>query len=335
MPFKSLLTKKLSLFQLLIISIGIGLITYFSVRYQFEENISNDVPTAMNTKSKLTIIRAKDYKYTRPLYAFDMDEESENLISIKDTLNQYILQNKEAGSLFDASVYLRNMETGEYITINNNMQYHPGSLIKVPMLIYYLKEAESNPNILDQKLNLSGNGREIRQTYNNKQIEYNKPYSIRDLLKYMAAYSDNRATMLLNMHCQIPKFKKVFSDLGLPEPDITDTNYAMTVREYSVFMRVLYNATYLNAEHSDYALELLTESSFQDGIVNKLPGNVSVAHKFGEMVKDQKRELHESGIIYCDNQPYMLIVMTKGYNVQQLANFISTISDAIFRFYCH
>lgn len=313
--------------------LGLSLAMYFFIRNQFESKINNTVHQ-VSSNTKLNTLRNKDYKFTQPLISFDLDNESESLHPIKEQLNTIILESKNSGNLFEASVYLRDLETGEFISINNDLPYHPGSLIKVPMLMYYLHEAESNPGVLNKTLILHSNGATPSQTFKGQQIEYNKPYTIRDLLKYMAAYSDNRATTLLNMHCDVPKFKEVFSNLGLQQPDVTDTNFSMTVRDYSVFMRVLFNATYLNPSNSELALTLLSESSFRDGIVSKLPADVMVARKFGEMFKDQKRELHESGIIYCNNKPYMLIVMTKGYNPYQLAGFISNISDTIYHFFC-
>lgn len=332
MPYRFIFKKQLSLFQVLILLAGIGTAIYFLVQYRFEDKIGRSEQVSSN--NKLNTLRNNQYKYTRPLIAFDLNEEASSLIPVKEQIRSIIEQGKTNGNLFAASVYLRDLESGEYISINNDLHYHPGSLIKVPMLMYYLRESETNPDILNKTLTLSSQGRMPSQTFKSNQIEFDKPYKISDLLKYMAAYSDNRATTLLNMYCDVPKFKTVFSDLGLTQPDVTDTNFSMTVRDYSVFMRVLYNATYLNPKNSDLALTLLSESSFRDGIVSKLPADVMVARKFGETFKDQKRELHESGIIYCNNKPYMLIVMTKGYNPQQLAGFISNISDTIFHFFC-
>lgn len=333
MPYRFIFAKKLSVFQVILMVIGLSGGIYFLLRNQFENKIGPSQPTAVSN-NKLNTLRNHQYKYTRPLIAFDLDKESENLMPVKERLSSIIEESKTKGDLFEASIYLRDLETGEYVSINHDLPYHPGSLIKVPMLMYYLHEGEENPKILDMPLTLKSGTGMPSQSFNDKQIAYDKPYTIRELLKFMAAYSDNRATALLNMNCNVPKFKQVFSELGLQEPDVTDTNFAMTVKDYSVFMRVLYNATYLNAKNSEYALTLLTESSFQEGIVSKLPPSITVARKFGEMFKEQKRELHESGIIYCKNKPYMLIVMTKGYNPHQLAGFIGHISDTIFHFFC-
>jgi beta-lactamase class A len=151
----------------------------------------------------------------------------------------------------------------------------------------------------------------------------------------MIAYSDNNATYLLNTNCNETAFMDIFTDLGLKRPSIHDTSYSITVKDYSVFMRVLYNATYLNKKNSDQALSLLTQSSFKMGIANKLPSDLVIARKFGEMKIENKRELHESGIIYCNKRPYLLTLMTKGYNPVHLAGIISQISESVYKTFCN
>ena len=335
MPKKFLFSKSLSVFQLCILCIVLGTGLYFALKINFEDKISNESSSNATNESKLKLLRNHKYKFTRPILSFDMNGESKNLEPICNELKKIINENCTNGNLFQASVYLRDLETGEYTTVNEEYSYHPGSLIKVPMLIYYLKESENNPDILTKKLRIDKPLQGMpAQTYSAERIEMNKDYTVKELLKYMAAYSDNNATYLLNKNCDEQKFTQIFGDLNLTIPNIHDTNYTITVRDYSLFMRVLYNATYLNNENSDFALSLLAQSSFTMGMISKLPPNIIVAHKFGEMKRDDKRELHESGIIYCNNKPYVLTIMTKGYNAQTLAGFIGSISDTIFHFFC-
>lgn len=315
-----------------------GLITcgiYLGLKVHFEEKISAEHPADTHETTGVRTNRNHSYRFTQPLIGFDIPNESANLQDVKLQLRKVINENCSNGNLYQASVYLRDLENGEWTSLNEDITYHPGSLIKVPMLIYYLKESETHPEILNKTLRidqpLSGLP---AQTYTKESIEFNKSYTVKELLKYMASYSDNRATYLLNTNCDEERFKKVFSDLNLQIPDIHDTNYTISVSDYSVFMRVLFNATYLNPVNSDFALSLLTESNFDSGITRQLPSDVTVARKFGEMKIANKRELHECGIIYCNKRPYMVTIMTKGYNASQLAQVIGSISDTIFHFFC-
>jgi beta-lactamase class A len=328
-----LLNKKFSSLHLLLTAVITGFCFYiFNQQSNIEDVVSNNKKTS-NTKINFT--RDQHYKYTKPLIGFEMDKPSRTLLPIKESMQKVVSAYQEAGSLYDASIFLRDLETGEWTIVNEDEKYHPGSLIKVPMLMYYLKKAETDPTVLEKQLMLQSDPNQLpNQTYKAQQIVPGIKYSVRELLKYMVAYSDNNATFLLNNNCSIPDFKKVFSTHGIAEPNVFDTNYVMNVKEYSVFMRSLYNATFLSPQYSDYALSLLSESSFTQGMSNKIPKDVVVARKFGEAFRSNKRELHESGIIYCNKRPYILIVMTKGANQTNQVSFISAISETIFKSFC-
>ena len=336
MPLKVLFVSRLSILQAALLCGVVGVSIYFAVRLHFENKISSDPDQAAITMSRMKMLRnLSEFKYSKPLLAADLGEASANLDPLRMQLNDLIDQNCKEGKLYQASLYLRDLESGEWSSINEDKLYHPGSLIKVPMMMCYLKQSELDPGLLDRKLIIDSKLEGMpAQTFNANSIEDNKPYTIRELLKYMAVYSDNKATYLLNKNANVDAFKKVFSDLGLTVPDIHDTSYGITVKDYSLFMRVLYNATYLSPQNSDFALTLLAQSTFDQGLAKPLPHGLAIAHKFGEMKTSDKRELHESGIIYCNKRPYLVTIMTKGYNPINLAGIISQSSDLIFRFLC-
>jgi len=85
-------------------------------------------------------------------------------------------------------------------------------------------------------------------------------------------------------------------------------------------LRVLYNASYLTNEYSEKMMELLTQSEFKDGLAAGVPDNLKIAHKFGistvftSSEEISSRELHDCGIIYHPDHPYILCVMTKGHS---------------------
>lgn len=61
-------------------------------------------------------------------------------------------------------------------------------------------------------------------------------------------------------------------------------------------------------------------------MVQGLPENTKIAHKFGEMGDATTRQLHESGFIYINNTPYLLTIMTKGYDITKLPAVISELT---------
>jgi beta-lactamase class A len=136
--------------------------------------------------------------------------------------------------------------------------------------------------------------------------------------------------MLLNQNIDVKVFKKVFTDLGLTEPNWYAKNYPISVSEYSIFLRALFNASYLNTKDSEFALELLTKSDFKEGIENGLPSNIELAHKFGESGNATEKQLHESAIIYLNNNPILITIMTKGKDMRKLPEVIKEASKLVY-----
>jgi hypothetical protein len=156
-------------------------------------------------------------------------------------------------------------------------------------------------------------------------------YSVSELITLMIRDSDNNATLLLNQLLGSEKTQFTYSDLGIKPP--TNQNYSVTVRTYASFFRILYNATYLNREYSDKALHLLTESAFTKGLRAGVPTSIPIAHKFGErtILEGQENQLHDCGIVYYPGRPYLLCVMTRGSDYENMADAIKTISSIIYK----
>ncbi|MEP7265275.1 MAG: serine hydrolase [Bacteroidota bacterium] len=337
---KFFLSKSISVLQALSAFVILGVILAFGMKKNLtasNSTIDNKVIAADCDPHFNPIRNRVDYKFTRPLIAVNLETQSDKLNSIKAQLSDLINNRCKNGTLAQGSIYLKNLENGEWTAINENTGYHPGSLAKVPTLICYLKGSERDPSILDKKYKLTKlpPGMPHQNFEPENSVQANKYYTVRELLKYMIVYSDNAAAYLLNMNMNTALFQKVFTDFGLKKPELVDPDYMLTVKEYSMFLRVLYNATYLSADHSDFALDLLTKSPFHEGLTKTLPMQTVVAHKFGETNANNNLEMHESGIIYCDKHPYLVTMMTKGYDLKIQAEAISEASDLIYKFFCN
>jgi beta-lactamase class A len=124
--------------------------------------------------------------------------------------------------------------------------------------------------------------------------------------------------------------QKLFSDIGLDVPNVYASQYLFNTKEYSYFMRSIYNASYLTIDDSEYAGELLSQCEFKDGITKGLPASVKIAHKFGESGNQTEKQLHESAIVYLDHKPYLLTIMTKGKDNAKLSELIGEISREVY-----
>jgi beta-lactamase class A len=287
--------------------------------------------TDINNPLKLT--SQKGFHLVQPLLKANQENESEEFTTLRARIQNLFEDNKRTGILTSSSVYLFSLSDGKWMYINPNEVYHPGSMMKMPMLLTYLKEADLNPEMLNKKFLLSYDIKVPAQTFTSSMtLEKGKSYTARELLKYMAAFSDNYATRILNENADVKNFVKTFTDLNIPEPNVSDRFYETSAQNMSEFFIVLYYATYISRKNSEYAMELLTECDFKEGMLRDLPANTKVAHKFGEWGDNRvnAHEMHEAGVVYLQNKPYLLTVVTKGSNSRDLAMVISKVSKLVY-----
>lgn len=257
--------------------------------------------------------------------------------SLHDTLESIVNDAKSTGKVSQVSIYFRGFG-GKWVGINENVSYAPASLFKVPILTAYLKLAETDPSIMDKKFTYDGSfDGNANETFKSGYDIKPGVYKVSDLLKAMIVNSDNNAMTLLTNALPSHSLSEIYTDLGLQVPeDDTPTADIISAKEYSYFFRILYNATYLSPESSEKALEMLSMSDFPQGLRGGVPKDISIAQKFGERtVLDLQgvvleRDLHDCGIIYHPNYPYLLCVMTRGKDYKDLSDVIHSISTVVY-----
>ena len=327
---KSIFSKKIKALYIIPIILFTCIVSFLTACYNFNKNKSEFANTDQSLACNYNLKRLEGYKFIKPLLFVDDDCEGDNLAISKQEINNVIENYKATQGVISASVYIKEYQYNSWTAINEELEYEPGSLFKVPILMAYLKLSEKKPNVLEKEL-LFDTPFAINKNvaYQSKQIKLGSKYTVRQLLTYMITYSDNNATALLNNNLEADVLYKLFADLNLVIPDIKAQHYYFTVKDYSLFLRTLYNATYLSVANSEYAMELLEKCEFKGGIVNGLPSNVRVAHKFGESGTPVEMQLHESAIIYDKDKTYLLTVMTKGKDNKSLSSLISKISELV------
>ncbi len=327
--FKEIFVKQLPVYYIVIILLIVaGGNYYYLNQYALANNSQNLQKIEYNTCiTKMSQVRTKDFKFVHPLLLTDIPNESEDLLSLKNEINTFIESKKSIGEISNASVYFRELNDGSWMNINGNEGFHPGSLIKIPILLTYLKYAEDNPTLLNKQIKYEKVFSNMpTQEFPDKMIQVGKSYKANELLEAMIENSDNAATMLLIQNVNMNGFKKLFTDIGLPEPPENSPNFSISAVDVSKFLRILYSSTYLKTASSEYALTLLSKSTFQLGIAHAIPKEISIVHKFGEQGTPLGKELHEIAIIYLNNNPYLLTIMTQGKEMDKLPPILSEIS---------
>ncbi|MES2436905.1 MAG: serine hydrolase [Patescibacteria group bacterium] len=294
--------------------------------------------TPANT-SKLIRENSNEYTYINPLLFTE--------ISSKNTFNEFTSLEKKLRTSIDqftkdkkadsVSVYIRSLNSGHWTGINEDVLYAPASMLKVALMIAYLKEVESNSEILDKKILYKVISNEKQFYSPHTTFEDGKYYTVRQLIQDMIVESGNNSNLALLNAIDQEELIKVYTDLRIQIP-IKDMPEFLSVKSYSTLFRTLYSSTYLNRNISELALDLLAHVSFNDGLKGGVPDIIPVAHKFGERSyinndNHEVKELHDCGIVYYPQDPYFICVMTRGNDFPSLSNVIQTISKETYTWF--
>lgn len=278
----------------------------------------------------VNIVRMESKNFVRPILFADAQGESEALIPLKGRLQGQIDSMIQSGYLLRASVYLKALNSPDWISINGSDSYHPGSMLKVAVLISWLSSIDKDPSILHKTIRLMANVPVEVTTVSGKRLTIGEAYTIEDLLNYMIVDSNNEATAALIDNMNVEEFNKLFRELQMDIPDLSNMATVMNPVHFARLFRVLYNGTYLSRANSEYALNLLSKAAFRGGLVKYIPENVPVAHKFGERFSDAGQQFHESGVVYIKNNPYVIVIMTEGKDKRVLPEALALLSKTVY-----
>lgn len=295
--------------------------------------------------SRGSCIREKDYALISPLLGCEIaaDESAfQELRPIKSAVADAIAQSVASQKLVTASVYFRLLQSGRWFASNPDQTYAPASLLKVPLMIAYFEVAEKHPAVLSQMIVNDGSfdSQELPELEASKRIHDGQAYTVAELIDHMIIDSSNVAMYLLDRSLDQRVLQETYDELEIPKPDVNRVDF-MTVRAYSFFFRILYSSTYLDRDFSQRALQILTRTNFDGALTAKLPHDTVVAHKFGSRIDTDVTppigELHDCGIVYYPDHPYILCVMTKAYDSEAaraaIADISSTAYNAVKQFF--
>lgn len=323
--------RKNLLFSLLQIvtslAVGAGLMLFFFSPTTNEGDQSTQGPELCAQQFPLTDKRLSCAEYA---------ESRDNMQALSAKLTHIAQSHVSEKKAVRVSVWVRDLITRQWAAYNEHDQYIPASLLKVPLMITYYKIAEVEPSILDQRLTYAEPEQPDKPGIPPAQtLTRGQSYTVAELIEQMIIYSDNNTMRLLLNHIGDQILFKTLTDLGLQVVTASDTVNFVTVKTYANVFRILYNASYLNREYSEKALELLTRTKFK-GVTKSLPSSAVVAHKFGEReVADPEGnvmtvQLHDCGIVYKGEKSYSLCIMTEGKDLKVQETILEDISKLVY-----
>jgi len=298
-----------------------------------------------NLKCASSPLRLSGFEFVKPLLVCDTNTQKDysDLKILETKLKNIINTKKEIDDKIIASVYFQDFKTDGRIDVNENEKFNSASIGKVAIMIAFYRLAESDPYLLAKQIKYTGgidtNSKQAIQSKN--YIVTGETYTVEELIQRMIRYSDNNAMYLLVSLLNASTIKSLYEDLQISIPfDIEHPeNFDfITTRDISYFFRILYNSTYLMNDFSERALQFLSETDYNDGLVAGVPKNIIISHKYGSRSIEQGNNIieiqfHDCGIVYHPRNPYLLCVMTKNFtDIPSAENLIKEISTAVYQY---
>jgi beta-lactamase class A len=289
--------------------------------------------------SEIREVKRADTSLTSPLLEcaeLSSSVSDKALLALRRSLEKLVADRSARGDITYASIYLRDLTAGPWLGINESEAFFPASLLKLPLAMSFYNAAEDNPAILDALHTYTKDPlveAEIQPFEPGRNVVPGQKYTTKELIDIMLQESSNQSAVTLADVAGASQIKRVYHDLGLEEP-VFGQDYKINTHKYASFFRILYNATYLDRTDSEKILQVLTKTSFQDGLAAGVPEGIAVAHKFGSRQVDAAGnivQLHDCGIIYATGKPYVLCVMTQGSDFTKLATFIKDTSALVYK----
>lgn len=322
----------------LTLAIGAGSVRVFDT-YQTSQRLAN---RRVSPKAAHPLRVANSaFRFVHPLLGYELPQRGnfEPYRTMRLAVQSTIARATAAHRVERVSLYYRDLDFGSWFGIDEQQAFSPASLAKVPLMIAYYKMAEAQSEILKQRVQFTMKHFDApeQNIVPTDPLVIGRTYRVEELLRAMIIQSDNEAAFLLQGAAASDVLAGVYSDLNIDPPNFQDPNATIAPETYARFFRFLYNGTYLSPEYSERALELLTASAFHRGLGAGVPNGIALANKFGERYRADAvsgtaaAQLHDCGIIYHPERPYLLCVMTSGWSFDDLTQTIAEISRVAYQ----
>jgi beta-lactamase class A len=255
---------------------------------------------------------------------------------LRENLVKKVESYTQSGTVPHLALYFRSLKHSARFSIRDEEVFEPASLLKLPIMMTILHEADHRPAFLDEGItyDTEDNYRFVTGSLDNT-LQLHSSYSVRELLEKMIKYSDNSSMTLLEKKIDglgLRDKSNTFADLGTQQLVLNAKLTNIQLISLVNIFAALYGANYLSLQSSQYALELLTHTNFDEGLVGGVPKDTRVAHKYGMRIgtKPEENELHDCGIIFHPSSPYILCVLTAGADLSVESSAIQEISKIVY-----
>ncbi len=202
-------------------------------------------------------------------------------------------------------IYIKNLNTGQEITLNPDKKFEAASLYKLGvMYTIYKKAAEGK-------------------------LDINKPDIQKNLADMIEVSSNNAAYYLIDNYTSWAEVTKYLHKLGLNDTTLNQNPILTTPHDMGKLLEIIADGQAVSFDDSVSMLKLMAAQQRNDRIPVHLPPDVVVAHKTGEL----DDVLHDAGVVVTPENNYILVIMSKDSGQESIKPVMANMSLDIYNFF--
>lgn len=283
---------------------------------------------------KSTEEREKWYYFINPLLECSNNFQYINSKTLKSKLENKINDFKNRSILTDVSYYFKLLNDWAVLWLNEDESFIAASLAKLPIAMTYYRLSEDAPGLLDKKITYKWTDfSNLTRSIWADEATFTWSYKVSDLINMMIAKSDNIAMHILETNLKENELSKTYQDLWIASINFDNWwDLGISVKDISKFLRILYNSSYLSRENSEKLLSIMSRWTFKKWIWWAIPRDIIFSNKFWERwyYDKEEKQLHDCWIVYHPKNPYLLCIMTKWKNMDELTWVLKDLSKIVY-----
>jgi beta-lactamase class A len=252
------------------------------------------------------------------------------------------------------AVAFKDLATGEEILINERAVFHAASTMKVPVMIEVYKQAAAGKFVLSESVPLKFIFRSIVDSSeftldpneDSEQSLYkmagvSNQVVLSNLVELMITRSSNLATNMIIDLVDARKVTQTMRELGARDIQVLrgveddkafekGLNNTTTAFDLMLIFEKIAQGKAVDSAASEEMVRILLKQEFNDIIPARLPKDVKVAHKTGEISGVR----HDAGIVFLpDGRKYVLVLLSRELkDVPAAAAAMAQVSEMVYRY---
>ena len=269
----------------------------------------------------------------------------------KDKLTQHIASRlHEQPGIY--AVAFKDLASGEEILINERESFHAASTMKTPVLIELCRQVVAGKFSLADSIIVHNEFKSIVDSslytldkQDDSELElYNhlgEKRSVSSLAYDMIIASSNLATNMMIELVDARNVTQTMRNLGAKDIQVLrgvedskafqqGLNNTTTAYDLMIIFEKIATGEAVNAEASQIMIDILLDQKFNEIIPAKLPKDIKVAHKTGNITGVN----HDSGVVFLpDGRKYILVLLSKEATDEKAAiEAMASVSEMIYSY---